>query len=80
MRAWNLSHKEATFKASKKSRKWKSGNYSSDESDIEMAHLVRKLKRKSKFEGRLPRICFNCGKIRHFTTKFPYSGSQKAQN
>ena len=43
-RTGNISHKEAAFKASKKSRKYKSGGRSIDESGIEMAQLIRKLK------------------------------------
>jgi len=39
-----------------------------------MANFVRKLKRGTgKYKGMLPLICFNCGKIGHFASKFPHA-------
>ena len=35
---------------------------------------MRKLKRGTgKFKGKLPFKCFNCGKVGHFSSKFPYA-------
>jgi hypothetical protein len=76
----NPSRKEASFKASKKTKKNKKNsksNYScnddSDE-DEEITNFVRKLKRGTrKYKGKLPLMCFNCGKVGHFSSKFPYA-------
>jgi hypothetical protein len=39
-----------------------------------MGNFVRKLKRGTgKYKGKLPLMCFNCGKIGHFSNKFPYA-------
>ena len=35
---------------------------------------MRKIKRGSgKYKGKLPFKCFNCGRVGHFSTKFPYT-------
>jgi hypothetical protein len=39
-----------------------------------MANFVRSLKKgNGKYKGNLPLKCFNCGKIGHFSSKFPYA-------
>lgn len=72
----NPSKREAAFTAYKKAGKNKkqskpnpngSGNVILDE---EIANFVRKLKRgRSKYKGKLPLKCFNCGEIGHFSSK-----------
>jgi hypothetical protein len=76
----NPPRKEATFKASKKTKKNKQKPKSNcscnddSEEDEEMANFVRKLKRGTdKYKGMLPLKCFNCGKIGHFASKCPYA-------
>ena len=61
--------REASFKEDK-------NNYS--EMDMIEAKFVRRLKKGSgKYKGKIPFKCFNCGKIGHFTSKFPHK--QKGQ-
>ncbi|XP_057819106.1 uncharacterized protein LOC131032184 [Cryptomeria japonica] len=44
-----------------------------DGSDTAKAKFVRKLKKgSSKYKGKHPFKCFNCGKIGHFAAKYPY--------
>jgi hypothetical protein len=76
----NPSRKEATFKASKKTRKNKKKSKSNciynDDSyeDEEITNFIRKLRRDTgKYKGKLPLKCFNCGKIGHFPAKCPYA-------
>jgi hypothetical protein len=76
----NLPRKESSFKASKKTKKNKKNSKPScscsDDSDEyeEIANFVRKLKRGTiKYKGMIPLIFFNCGKIDHFYSKFPYA-------
>jgi hypothetical protein len=77
------SRKEATLKVSKKIKKnnQKSKSCSScseDSNDEEEANFVRKLKQGTgKFKGKLPFKCFNCGKIGHFASKYPYAKGSK---
>jgi hypothetical protein len=73
---YNPSRKEATFKASKKTRKNKKKSKSNcsynDDSyeDEEITNFIRKSRRDTgKYKGKLPLKCFNCGKIGHFPAK-----------
>jgi hypothetical protein len=79
------SMKEATFKASKKTRKNRqnsksSCSYNDDlDEDEEIANFARKLKRENgKYKGKLPLMCFNCGKIGHFVAKCPYAKNSES--
>ena len=80
------SGKEATFKSfnkrgtSKPNPKSKDKN--NDESNNEEeANFVRKLKRGTgKYKGKLPLICFECGKIGHFASKCPYAKDQDSDD
>jgi hypothetical protein len=56
--------REASFKADK--------NEDSEPDEIE-AKFVKRLKKGSgKYKGKMPFKCFNCGKIGHFSNKFPH--------
>ena len=80
------SGKEAAFKASNQKKTSKPRpklEYSNnDESDSEeKANFVRKLKRgMGKYKGKLPLICFECGRIGHFSSKCPYKGNPNNDN
>ena len=82
----DLAGKEATFKASNKrgtsNPKTKSKDSNNDESDNKKeANFVRKLKRGiAKYKGKLPLICFECGKIGHFASKCPYAKDQNSDD
>ena len=44
-----------------------------DVSNEEEANFVRKIKRGcGKYKGELPFKCFECGRVRHFTSKYPF--------
>jgi hypothetical protein len=72
----NKSAKDETyFKASKTkiNQKKKSQSCHHEESNVEEANFIRKIQKGSgKYKGKLPFKCFNCGKIGHFASKFPY--------
>ena len=76
----NPSRREANFKAFKKTKNNKQNSKSNcsctndSNEDEEITNFVRKLKRATgKYKGKLPLICFNCGKIGHFSNKFSYA-------
>jgi hypothetical protein len=68
------SKRETTFKASKTKMKQeqKTNDKLSDISDDETTKFIKKLnKGTGKYKGKIPLICFNCGKIGHFVNKCP---------
>jgi hypothetical protein len=78
--------KEASFKASKRSKqkgkkKEKEHSRSSDISkdDEEVANFVRRLNKgtNGRYKGKLPLICFNCDGIGHFCNKFPHNKKKR---
>jgi hypothetical protein len=56
--------REASFKADK--------NEDSEPDEIEAKFMKRLKKGSGKYKGKLPFKCFNCGKIGHFSNKFPH--------
>jgi hypothetical protein len=76
----NLDVKEASFKASKRSKQKKKEQeeYSSSndvsEDDEEVANFVKRLNKgtNGRYRGKLPLICFNCDGIGHFANKCPH--------
>jgi hypothetical protein len=72
--------KEATFKASKRSKQKKkeqeeySSNSDASEDDEEVANFVKRLNKgtNGRYRGKLPLICFNCDGIGHFANKCPH--------
>jgi hypothetical protein len=72
--------KEATFKASKRSKKMKQQQqeYSSSsdisKDDEEVANFIKRLNKgtNGRYRGKLALICFNCDGIDHFANKCPH--------
>lgn len=66
--------KEAPFRVSNKGKEHKvHQDYSSSEFDQDLAQLAKKMKRGSgKYKGKFPSKCFDCGRVGHFSSKFPY--------
>jgi hypothetical protein len=77
----NLNVKEASFKASKRSKQKKKQQeeYSSNsdilEDDEEVVNFVKRLNKgtNGRYRGKLPLICFNCDGIGHFANKCPHN-------
>lgn len=77
------SKREAAFKASRKGKNkaYEPSDTSSNETDEEKAHFMRKLKKGSrKYQGNLPFKCFNCGRISHFASKCPQGKSESSDD
>ena len=68
------SRKEATFKATKQSKKYEYLlKNQSENSDDEESLFIKKLEKGTdKCKRKLPLKCFNFERIRHFSTKCPY--------
>ena len=51
-------------------------------SQTQRKHIfVRNIKnRYGKYKGKLPFNCFNCGKVRHFATKYPYEKNESSDD
>jgi hypothetical protein len=71
--------REATFKASKNSKKRgmkkeHSSNNDVSEDDEDVVNFVKRLNKGTddRYKGRIPLICFNCDGIGHFSNKCPY--------
>ena len=72
--------KEASFKASKRSKQKKkeqeeySSNNDTSEYDEEVSNFVKRLNKgtKHRYRGKLHLICFNCDGIGHFSNKCPH--------
>ena len=60
----------------------KNTNYElSDISNEETANFIKKLKKGTwKYKGNIPLICFNCGKIGHFSNKCPYPKKEESHD
>jgi hypothetical protein len=77
------SNKEVSFKASKKKNKGEheSSDSLDNESEVEEAHLVSKLKKGSgKYKGKLSFKCFNYGKVGNFVAKCPYAKNESSDD
>jgi hypothetical protein len=69
------SKRETTFKASKTKMRHeqKTNDELSDIYDEETSNFIKKLKKGTwMYKGNIPLICFNYGKIGHFSNKCPY--------
>ena len=70
--------KEASFKASKRSKKKQREEYSNisdvSEDDEKVANFVKRMNKgtNGRYIGKLPLICFNCDGIGHFANKCPH--------
>jgi hypothetical protein len=73
----NSFKKEEAFKVAKKDKKKVEAEINSHEEskgDVEEANFVKNLKRDTnKYKGKLPLKCFGCGRIGHFSSKYPYN-------
>ena len=73
----NSFRKEAVFKAAKKDKKMieaETSSHEESEVDVEEANFVKNMKRgNGKYKGKLPLKCYGCGRIGHFSSKFPYN-------
>ena len=75
--------REKVFKSYKtKMRQEKNTNDElSNISDEEISNFMKKLKKGTrKYKGKIPLICFNCGKIGHFANKFPYPKQEESDD
>jgi hypothetical protein len=53
----------------------------SEISDEEIANFMKKLKKGTgRYKGKFPLICFNCGKIGHFSSKCPYPKQEESDD
>jgi hypothetical protein len=52
-----------------------------DKSNKEETNFIKKHKKgRGKYKGNLPFKCFNCGKIGHFSFKYPYPKEKDSDN
>jgi hypothetical protein len=75
-------NKEATFKASNKTKieEYKMSDSSDNELNEEESNFFKKLERGSgKHKGKLPFICFNYVKVGHFVAKCPYKNKNNEE-
>jgi 6-phosphogluconolactonase/glucosamine-6-phosphate isomerase/deaminase len=73
----NPSNKEATFKEANKDKKkveTETSSHEDSEEDMEEVNIVKNLKRGTgKYKGKLPLKLFDCGRIGHFASNFPFN-------
>jgi hypothetical protein len=73
------SKKEISFKEYKVRQDQKTKHDLSDISDEETVNFIKKLEKGTrKYKGKIPQICFNCGKIGHFANKCPYPKKEES--
>ena len=76
----NSQKKEEYFKAYKVAKKSKTKTQSEDSDDEEVL-IVKNIKKGiGKYNGKLPLICFNCGEIGHYASKFPNCKQEDMMN